>query len=224
MDEIFEGIREETRTSLPVVGVPKDVESFLLDELVVGIVGHCLLKGRIARVHNEHNDSACEDIRFPAVIVLHRYLRSHVSFSAQLRMQDPRAVVPSDQAREPKIRDLENKVGAQQHILRLDVPMRVPFLMHIVDAIHHLMEVGPRHSLCELASFSHEVEELAATRVFQDDGKTAERWLIGLLIQRLLLHRYQLNQILVVKRLHDVEFLLESLEGGSFMLVLLDGN
>lgn len=61
--------------------------------------------------------------------------------------------------------------------------------MHIVDAIHHLMEVGPCHSLCEFASFSHEIEKLTSACILKNDGETAQRRLIRLLIERLFFDR-----------------------------------
>lgn len=70
LNEVFERIREETRTSLSVVRVPKDIESLLFDKLVVWIIDHCLLKRRVACIHNEENDSTREDVRFPAVVML----------------------------------------------------------------------------------------------------------------------------------------------------------
>lgn len=203
--------------------VPKDIEPLLFDELVVRIVDHCLLKRRIACVHDEEDDSTRENISLPAIVMFQRNLRSHVSLSAQLSVQDSRAVVSPNQARKPKICNLEYEVPAQQHILRLDIPMRISLLMHIVDAIHHLMEVRPRNSLSEFTSFRHVIEQLPSTRVLEYDREAAQGRLIGFLIQRLLLHRNQLDQILMVERLHYIEFLLEGVEGGSLVFVLFDG-
>lgn len=205
------------------MGVPKDIESLLFDELVVWVIDHCLLKRRVACVHNKENDSTREDVGLPSVVMLQRDLRSHVSLSPQLRMQDPSAVMSSDQAGEPEICNLEYEVRTQQHILRLDIPMRISLLMHIVDAIHHLMEVRPRNPLCKFTSFRNIIEQLPSTRILQYNRKAAESRLIGFLIQRLLLNRNQLDQILMIEHLHYIEFLLQRLEGRSLMLVLFDG-
>lgn len=110
LNEVFERIREETRTSLSVMRVPKDIESLLFDELVVWIIDHCLLKRRVACIHNEENDSTRKDVRFPAVVMFQRNLWSHVSLSAQLSMQDTSAIMPSNQAREPKVCNLEYEI------------------------------------------------------------------------------------------------------------------
>ena len=203
--------------------VPEDIEPLLFDELVVWIVDHCLFERRIASVHDEEDDSAREDVRLPAVVMLQRNLRSHVSLSAQLSVQDASAVVPSNQARKPKICNLQYEVRAQQHILRFDVPMRVSLLMHVVDSIHHLVEVSPCNSLCEFASFRHVIKQLAPACVLKYNGEAAQGRLIRFLIQCLFLNRNQLDQILVIEYLHYIEFLLESFEGGSLMFVLFDG-
>lgn len=49
--------------------------------------------------------------------------------------------------------------------------MRISLIMHIMQAVHHLMEVGSRHLLRKFTSFSHKVKELTTCRVFQDNSK-----------------------------------------------------
>lgn len=71
--------------------------------------------------------------------------------------------------------------------------MRISLLMHIVDAIHHLMEIRPSNSLCEFTSFRHVIEQLPSTRVLKYYRKAAQSRFIGFLIQRLLFNRNQLD-------------------------------
>lgn len=96
--------------------------------------------------------------------------------------------------------------------------------MQIVKSVHHLVEVGSGHFLRELASVSNEVEELSSSHVLQHNGKTIVCSLIFFLIGGVFSHADEFYQILVVQLLHDVELMLQSLEGGGFLFVLLDGD
>lgn len=52
--------------------------------------------------------------------------------------------------------------------------MRIALIVHVMNAVHHLVEVGPAHSLGKLATFSHEVEKFTSAGIFQDDGETID--------------------------------------------------
>lgn len=109
LHQVLEAVRKEGWQSLAAVGVPKDVVSLFFDELVVR-VGDCwLLEGWIASIHDEQNNSSSEDVRLPAVITLRCDFRSHVALGSQLGLEDARAVLATDQTREPEVRDFENK-------------------------------------------------------------------------------------------------------------------
>lgn len=102
--------------------------------------------------------------------------------------------------------------------------MGIAFLMKIVKAIHHLVEIGPRDPLGEFAGVGNKVKEFSSTNVLQDDGEAVVGSLILLLVSCVFTDADEFDQILMVKLLHDVEFMLESLKSGSFLLILFDGH
>jgi hypothetical protein len=86
------------------------------------------------------------------------------------------------------------------------------------------MEVSPGDLLRKFASLCHKVEKLASANILEDDGEAAVYGLILLLVGGVLAHADKLDQVLVVELLHDVEFVLEGLEGGRFFFIFLDGD
>lgn len=112
----------------------------------------------------------------------------------------------------------------EQQILRLDVPMRISLLMHVMKAVHHLVEVGPGNLFRELSSLRNEVEELTSSNELKHDGKTAVGSFIFILIGGVLSDTDKFDQIFMVKLLHDAQLMLKSIKGGSLLLVFLDGD
>jgi hypothetical protein len=102
--------------------------------------------------------------------------------------------------------------------------MRIALIVHVVNAVHHLVEVGPGHSLGELAAFGYKVKELASASVFQDDGKAIDCWLVGFFIYCRLFNCDKFDEILMNKLFHDCQFFFECFEGGGLMFVLLDSH
>ena len=86
------------------------------------------------------------------------------------------------------------------------------------------MEVGSGNFFWEFASISNEVEELSSSNIFQNDGKATIGGLIFLLVCSVFSHTDEFNQIFVVELFHDVELMLESLQGGRFLFVFFDGH
>lgn len=56
--------------------------------------------------------------------------------------------------------------------------MGITFGMHVVEPVHHLMEVGAGDLLGKFTSFGNEVEQLTAANIFKDDGEAGEGRLI----------------------------------------------
>ncbi len=56
--------------------------------------------------------------------------------------------------------------------------MSIPLLMHVVNAIHHLMKIGPSYSFGEATSVSNKVEQFSTLRVLDHEGKTFYLFLI----------------------------------------------
>ena len=102
--------------------------------------------------------------------------------------------------------------------------MRISLVVHVMQPVHHLMEVSPRHLLCELPRLSHKIKELAACRIFQDNSKAGLNSALGELIDRVLLDSNEPNQVFVVQLPHYLQLLLQGFKGGGFVLVLLDGH
>lgn len=100
--------------------------------------------------------------------------------------------------------------------------MRIALIVHVMNAVHHLVEVGPAHSLGKLATFSHEVEKFTSAGIFQDDGETIDGWLVGFLIGCELFDCDKFDEILMGELFHDCQFFFECFEGGGLMFVLLD--
>lgn len=86
------------------------------------------------------------------------------------------------------------------------------------------MEVSSAHLFREFSSLGNEIKELPASYVLQHDGETVVGGFILALVCGILADTDESDQILVFELLHDVEFVLESVKGGGFLLVLFDGN
>ena len=102
--------------------------------------------------------------------------------------------------------------------------MRISLVVHVMQPVHHLMEVSPRHLLCELPRLRHKIKELAACRIFQDNSKAGLNSALGELIDRVLLDCNEPNQVFVVQLPHYLQLLLQGFESGGFVLVLLDSH
>lgn len=102
--------------------------------------------------------------------------------------------------------------------------MRISLVVHVMQPVHHLMEVSPRHLLCELPRLRHKIKELAACRIFQDNSKAGLNSALGELIDRVLLDCNEPNQVFVVQLPHYLQLLLQGFKGGGFVLVLLDSH
>lgn len=224
LEEVLEGVTEEANRSFAGMGLPEDVVLLLLEDFVVGISWSCFLEWRISCIHDEENDSRCEDVHTFTLIFLARDLWSHVALSSQLCSKNSSAVLALEKGREAEVSDLEDEEMREKQILRLDVPMRVSLLMHVMEAVHHLVEVGPGNLFRELASLRNEVKELTPSNELQHDGETVVGGFIFILIGGVLSDTDQFDQILMVKLLHDAQLMLKSLKGSSLLLVFLDGD
>lgn len=224
LEEVLEGVTKEANRSLAGMSLPEDVVLLLLENFVVGIGWGCLLKWRISSIHDEEDDSRCEDVHTFTLIFLARDLWSHVAFSSQLCSENASAVLAFQKGGEAEISDLEDEQMREQQILRLDVSMRIPLLMHVMKAVHHLVEVGPGNLFRELTSLRNEVEELTSSNKLQHNGETVVGSFILILIGGVLSDTDKFDQIFMVKLLHDAQLMLKSIKSGSLLLVFLDGD
>ena len=224
LEEILERVGEETDGTFAGVGLPKDIVFLFLEDLVVGVGGGGLLEGRVAGVHDEENDSGSKNVNNFTLIFLVGNLRGHVSLSAQLGPEHSSAVLALEQAGEAEIGDLEDEEVGEQQVLGLDIAVRVALLVHVVQPVHHLVEVGPRHLLREFTSLGHKIKQLSTPHELQHDGEAGGGGLVFGLVGGALSDAEQSDQVLVVELLHDPQFVLERLEGGGFFFVFFDGD
>lgn len=64
--------------------------------------------------------------------------------------------------------------------------MRITFLMHEVQTIHHLMEIRPGNFFREFARFSNEVKELSSSNVLQNYCEAIICWLVSFFVSGIL--------------------------------------
>ncbi len=86
------------------------------------------------------------------------------------------------------------------------------------------MEVRPTDLLWELTSLRNEVKQLPPAHKLQNDGEAVIGRFILLFVDGVLSDADKPDQVIVVELLHDIEFVVEGLEGGRLLLVFLDGN
>jgi hypothetical protein len=72
------------------------------------------------------------------------------------------AVSAFDRSCEPEICDLEVEVTVVKDVLRLEVSVSNPSLVHVVESIHKLLEVEPSDRPVISSALSHIVEELTS--------------------------------------------------------------
>lgn len=109
LEEVLEGVAEESNWSLAGVCLPEDVKLLLLKDLVVRISWGGLLKGRISCIHDEEDDSRCEDVHTFPFVFFTRDLWSHIPLSSQLSSQNTSAVLPLQNGGEAEISNLEDE-------------------------------------------------------------------------------------------------------------------
>lgn len=139
-------------------------------------------------------------------------------------MQDSCVIFAFELTGETEISYFEDVELRKEYVFWFYVSVSKAFLMKIMKPIHHLMQIGPSHLFWELSSICNEIEQLASTHILQNNGKTAIRNFISLLISGIFSDTDKFDQILMVKLLHDTKLVLESLEGGSFLFIFFDGD
>ena len=75
--------------------------------------------------------------------------------------------------------------------------------MHVVKAIHHLMEVGPGNFFWEFTSLGNKVKELPSSNKLEDNGETIVCCFIFVFIGGIFPDTEQFNQIFMLKLLHN---------------------
>ena len=83
LEEVAELGGEVTSGSLAAVRLPEDVVLFVDEALEIGVILLAVLEWWHSRVHDEEDDSCCEDIDLAAVVLLGGNFGSHVTLGTQ---------------------------------------------------------------------------------------------------------------------------------------------
>ena len=145
--KILKGLTEKPHWSFAGMGLPENFVFFFLYQFVVGVVGGGLLEGRVSRQHDEEYDSSCKDVAAFALIFFGRNLRGHVAFGSELSLQNSGPVAPAKKAGKAKICDFQYEKMREQNVFRFYVSVREALAMHVVQSVHHLVEVSACHLL-----------------------------------------------------------------------------
>jgi len=100
--------------------------------------------------------------------------------------------------------------------------MSITFFMHVIKAVHHLMEIGPCNFLGELSSFGNKIKKLTTSDIFQYNSKAIIGSLVLLLVDCILTDADKFDKIFMIQLLHDIEFVFEGIKGCGLLLILLD--
>ena len=95
--------------------------------------------------------------------------------------------------------------------------------MKVVQAGHHLVEIGASDFLWELAGVAYVVEQLSASTVLKDDGKTLVSGPVFSLVSGHVSDSDKLDDVFLIEVFHDSQLINERLKVGCFRLVSLDG-
>ena len=98
----------------------------------------------VPRIHGKEDDTEREKVHHVAVVRdLFQELGSHETWRPNVRCVEALAVLPSQRAYKTEVDELDIEVFRQQDILGLDVSVREPLAVQIVDALQDLSEVVP---------------------------------------------------------------------------------
>ena len=89
-------------------------------------------------------------------------LRSHVALSSELGLAEARAVSALHADCEAEVSNLQSEVRVEEHILWLEVSVGNALVVHVLQSVHELVEVGTSNSLLKPASLGNVVEQLSA--------------------------------------------------------------
>ena len=96
----------------------------------------------------------------------------------------------------------------EEDVLRLDVSVSISLAMHIMETIHHLVEVSPGHFLRELACVCDVIEELSSTNVLENNGETLVCVFVSTFVSGIFSDINQFHEVLMVQSLHDTKLML----------------
>ena len=98
--------------------------------------------------------------------------------------------------------------------------MCVTFSVHIVQSVHHLMEIGPGNNLREFSCVGNEIEQLTSSNVLQYNCKTFICRFILFFIGGVFSDIDQAHQVFVIQIFHNTELMLKNCEVSCFLFIL----
>jgi len=96
-------------------------------------------------------------------------LRCHVGHCSKLGLHQARAISPAHWRGKTEIRNLEQKVVVKQKILRFEVSVSEPSVVHALKSCKQLLEVVSSLRLREGATHRDEIEEFTAAGKLKND-------------------------------------------------------
>ena len=112
----------------------------------------------------------------------------------------------------------------EKDVFWLDVPVGVALAVHVVETIHHLVEVGPGDLFCEFSGIGDVVEELSSADVLEDDGETLVLGFVSAFVGGIFPNVDEFHEVVMVEDLHYTELVLQGVQIRSLFLISLDGH
>lgn len=131
-EQIFEFFSEVINWSSSWMSFPESIVFFIFQKFVIRIVWNSFLERWISSIHNEQNNTWGEYIALGSIVIFGWNLRSHISLSSELGMENTSSVFSFQEAWESEISQLKNELMRQENIFRFNISMSVALGMHIV--------------------------------------------------------------------------------------------
>mmetsp|Transcript_41543 Transcript_41543/g.90511 ORF Transcript_41543/g.90511 Transcript_41543/m.90511 type:complete len:274 (+) Transcript_41543:688-1509(+) len=166
-------------------------------------------KRRVSREQQIQNYSARPDITGEIVPALHHLWR-YIQRSAHARCHHPPRIHPRCTTVMHKLHPSLRKtfLFIEQDGLRLEIPVANSVVMHVRDCfedlLHHDSSISLRKSVCSQNS----IQELAASRKFQNEVK------IATILEQL----FQANNVGMIQQFHYIDHALETLNAANLRL------
>lgn len=201
-DQVLEVGGEEAIGFAVLVGGPKLLRTVRGDVLVVWVfhVGH--VEGWVARVEHEQDHPEGKQVHDLALVrLVSMDFRSHEAERADNRAIDTVSCAAFHRASEAEVDHLDIVELVEKNVLTLEVSVREPFRVDVMDGLDQLLGVVPHHWLAEGARVGHIVEELSAVDELTGDVGDSH------LLARLLRHDCVLVKLEVLDDVLMVEVL-----------------
>jgi len=152
-----------------LVSLPEDIRLLHEEELVVRVLGVSLIEWRMAREHDEHDDSDSKQVNLvSSVLTLFFDFWRHVARRTELREEQAFSVTALNRGSEAKVNNTQVELIVDENIFWLQVAMAGTARMARVQSVKHVAEVVAAN-LARGRAESEEVKELALLHQLQSD-------------------------------------------------------